>query len=91
MFTPPLRELTPETSLGFDVIDFARDVLGEVLLPWQEWLFVHALEIVGDFDGEWHFRFRTVLVLIARQNGKTFVGKILAAYFLFVLYVGLDS
>lgn len=89
IYTPPLRELTPETSLGFDVIDFAENVLHETLLEWQKWLFIHALEIVGSFDGEWHFRFRTVLVLIARQNGKTFVGKILAAYFLYVLSVAL--
>lgn len=89
IYTPPLRELTPETSLGFDVIDFAENVLHETLIEWQEWLFIHALEIVGSFDGEWHFRFRTVLVLIARQNGKTFVGKILAAYFLYVLSVAL--
>ena len=89
IYTPPLRELTPETSLGYDVIDFATNVLRLTLKPWQEWLFIHALEIVGSFDGEWHFRFRTVVVLIARQNGKTFVGKVLAAYFLYVLNVAL--
>lgn len=87
IYTPPLRELTPDTSLGFDVIDFAEIVLQVVLQEWQKWLFIHALEIIGDFEGEWHFRFRTIIVLIARQNGKTFVGKILAAYFLYVLGV----
>lgn len=89
IYTPPLRELTPDTSLGFDVIDFAEIVLQVVLQEWQKWLFIHALEIIGDFEGEWHFRFRTIIVLIARQNGKTFVGKILAAYFLYVLGVRL--
>jgi len=89
IFTPPLRKLTPDTTLGFEVIDFAETVLNVVLLPWERWLFIHALEIVGDFNGEWHFRFRTVLVLVARQNGKTFVGKILAAFFLYVLCVAL--
>lgn len=89
IYTPPLRELTPETSLGYDVIDFATNVLQLTLKPWQEWLFIHALEIVGSFETEWHFRFRTVVVLIARQNGKTFVGKVLAAYFLYVLQVAL--
>lgn len=89
IFTPPLRPLTPDTSLGFDVIFFAETILNVALLPWQKWLFIHALEIVGDFEGEWHFRFRTILVLISRQNGKTFVGKILAAYFLYVLGVAL--
>ena len=28
IFTPPLRELTAETSLGFMMIDFAAEVLG---------------------------------------------------------------
>lgn len=89
IYTPPLRELTPDTTLGYDVIDFAETILQVTLLEWQKWLFIHALEIVGSFDSEWRFRFRTIVVLIARQNGKTFVGKILAAYFLYVLQVGL--
>lgn len=89
IYTPELRHLTPETSLGFDVINFAHDVLHVELLPWERWLFIHALEIVGSFDTEWHFRFRTIVVLVARQNGKTFVGKVLAAYFLYVLCVSL--
>lgn len=67
LFTPPLRELTPATSLGFSFIDFAEDVLGLTLLPWQKWLATHALELREDG----RFRFRTVLVLIARQNGKS--------------------
>ena len=89
IFTPPLRELTPETSLGFDVIDFGEQVLETSFLPWQKWLLIHALEIIGDFETDWNFRYRTVVVLIARQNGKTFMGKILAAYFLLVLGVKL--
>lgn len=67
IWTPPLRELTPETSLGFEVADFTQNVLGIELLPWQEWLFVHGLELKPDGT----YRFRTVLVLVARQNGKT--------------------
>ena len=89
IYTPPLRELTPETSLGFDVIDFAHNVLRVKLLPWQKWLLIHALEIIGSFDSEWHFRFRTVLVEVARQQGKTFLSCILALYFLYVLRCGL--
>lgn len=86
IFTPPLRELTPETSLGFEVIWFAENVLGLVLFPWQRWLLIHALE--------WHpteprLRFRKVLVLVARQNGKTWLSVILGLYFLFVLRVRL--
>jgi phage terminase large subunit-like protein len=59
--------LTSRTSAGFTFIDFAEDVLGLTLLPWQKWLAVHALELRDDG----RFRFRTVLVLVARQNGKS--------------------
>jgi phage terminase large subunit-like protein len=68
--------LTPESSLGFEVCDFARDVLGIDLLPWQEWLFVHGLELKPDGS----YRFRTVLVLVARQNGKTTALMVLALW-----------
>ena len=78
LWTPPLRELTPETSYGFDVIDFARDVLDEPLDPWQEWTVVHAGELLADGRP----RFRTVLILAARQNGKTQIGRALVAYWL---------
>lgn len=89
VFTPEKRELTPETSLGFAVVDFAQDVLLVDLLPWQKWLFIHALEIEGNLDGEWSFRFRTVLVLVARQQGKTMMSEILALFFLYALGVNL--
>jgi len=85
IYTPPLRELTPDTTLGYDVIDFAENDLGLVLLPWQRWLFIHALEVVDQPDGSWRFRFRTVLVLVARQNGKSLMGMVLALYFLYCL------
>ena len=89
IFTPPLRELTEDTSLGFAVIYFAENVLEVTLLPWQKWLFIHALEIEGDLEGEWQFRFRTVLVLVARQQGKTMMSEILALFFLYGLGVSL--
>lgn len=89
VYTPPLRELTQDTTLGYDVIQFAEDVLGIALYPWQRWLFVHALEIVGDFEGEWRFRYRTVVVEIGRQNGKTTMGTVLALFFLYMLGVAL--
>lgn len=59
-------------------------MIGLPLLPWQRWLVIHALEIVA---GRW--RFRTVLVLVARQNGKTTLLKVLALYWLFVQQVAL--
>ena len=89
IYTPPLRELTPDTTLGFDVIDFAENVLDVSLIPWERWLFIHALEIVGDFEGEWRFRYRTVVAEVARQQGKTFLGTILALFFLYMLGVAL--
>lgn len=67
LFPEPLRELTPETSLGFECADFLEEDLGWELRPWQRWLYIHALELLEDG----RFRFDTILVLIARQNGKT--------------------
>ena len=64
IYTPQLRELTEETSLGFACIEYAKTVLGKTLYPWQEWALIHALEIKGSLDGDWVFRFRTVLILI---------------------------
>ena len=89
IYTPPLRELTPETTLGFMVIRFAEEILEMELFPWQKWLFIHALEIEGDLEGEWRFRYRTVLVLVARQQGKTTMSTVLALFFLYILKVGL--
>lgn len=83
VFTPPLRELTPETSLGFACIDFAREILRVQLDPWQEWLLIHALELLEDGG----LRYRTIVVLVARQNGKTFVETIIGLFFMFVLQV----
>lgn len=80
LWTPPLRTLTRETTYGYEVIDLARNVLGEPLLPWQEWLALHALE--RNPDGS--LRFRVILVLVARQNGKTHVLKVVSLWRMFV-------
>lgn len=80
IFTPPLRPLTPQTSLGFSVIEFATEILGIDLLPWQRWLLVAALELREDGS----LRFRTVVVLVARQNGKSTVSQVLALWWLYV-------
>ena len=89
IFTPPLRDLTPDTTLGYEVIAFAENVLGINLHPWQRWLFIHALEIVDLPDDTWVLRFRTVVVLVGRQNGKTTMGAILSLFFLYALHSGL--
>lgn len=83
--TAPLRDLTPATSFGFDVISFARDVIGISLDPWQEWLVIHAGELTPDGLP----RFRQVLVLVARQNGKTFLLEVLALFWLYIEQVRL--
>lgn len=85
IYTKPLRELTPNSSLGFAFADFCRDVCGVQLMPWQEWLGIHALEVIGDLDGDWHFRFRVIVVLVARQEGKSVFLKLLNLFFTYVL------
>src|SRR5689334_24962070 len=73
IFTPPLRKLEPRSpatekrTLGYAVIDFATEVCEVDLFPWQRWLLIHALELLPDGS----FRFRNVVVLVARQNGKS--------------------
>lgn len=77
--------LSPATSLGFSAVQFAEDVLGFTLIPWQRWLLIHALETLPDG----RFRFRTVLVLVARQNGKTTLVEVKNLWKMFVLRVPL--
>lgn len=77
--TPPLVELTPETSYGYAVIDFARDILETPLRDWQEEAVIRAGELLADGRP----RFRTVLILVARQNGKTLLAKTLILWWLF--------
>lgn len=66
MWTPPLRPLTRETTRGFEAIEFA-DMIGQPFLPWQKWLACHALEMTPLGLP----RFKIVIVLVARQNGKS--------------------
>jgi hypothetical protein len=101
LFTPPLQELTPETSWGFECIGFLEQVLGWELIPYQKWLYIHSLEKdlaagLTEFSawdqeqGQWieywdyPFRFNTIVIEIARQNGKTKWLLGLALWMLFV-------
>lgn len=83
VFTPPLPGhcnplrkdgcpcgcgLNPESSWGFECIAFLENVMHWVLIPYQKWLYIHALEKDEAGTG---FRYRTLIILIARQNGKT--------------------
>lgn len=85
IWTPPLRELTPATSYGFDVDRFARGTLREPLDPWERWLVIHGGELLEDGRP----RFRIIIVLVARQNGKTHVLVVLSLYWLFIEMVEL--
>lgn len=77
--TPALVELTRETSYGFRVIDFSRDVLQMPLDPWEE----EAVIRIGELLPDGRPRFRKALILVARQNGKTTLAKALALWWLF--------
>lgn len=90
IWTPPLRELTPDTSYGYDVIAFAEEI-GWPLDPWQRWVVIHLGELLEDGRP----RFRTVLILVARQNGKTLLCRLLILYWLWVeqvkLVIGMNT
>jgi hypothetical protein len=66
------------------VIAFARDVVGLPLDEWEELAVIHGGELLPDGRP----RFRVLLILVARQNGKTTLAKILVLYWLFVEIVG---
>lgn len=96
VYTPPLLTgqvgpcgcgcaLDWDTSYGFHVAAFA-DAISMPLDPWQRWLVIHAGEMLPLEPGAKvrRPRFRTVLVLIARQQGKTHLGVVLTLYWLFV-------
>lgn len=78
LWTPPLRDLTPATSYGFAVIDFAEEI-GHPLLPWQKFAVIHGGELLPDGRP----RFRIVLLLVARQNGKTELPVVLSTFWQF--------
>lgn len=80
LWSKPLRPLNPETSLGFEVIDFSERVLKIRLMPWQKWLLVHALELNPDGT----YRFRKLVILVGRQNGKTTLIAVLSLWWLYV-------
>lgn len=76
LWTRPLRELTRETSLGFEAVDFSEDILGRPLHPWQKWFLIHSLELAEDSFTSDDFptlRFKTVILLVGRQNGKSYI------------------
>lgn len=83
---PLTGELMEDFTDGPAAIAFAEDILGVVLFPWQRWLLNHALEL--DETGKL-YRFRIVITMVARQNGKTTVENILALWHMYSLESGL--
>lgn len=74
--------LTPDTSYGFDVAELATAV-GQPLDPWQRWAAIHIGELLPDGRP----RFRKVLLMVARQNGKSELIKMIGLYFLLIMEV----
>jgi hypothetical protein len=84
LWTPPLRELTEETTYGYELIDFAARI-GWPLDPWEQWVAIHAGELLPDGRP----RFRIILILVARQNGKTLLSRVWVLWWLFIQEVPL--
>lgn len=80
IFTPPKRKLTCKTTHGFECIAFAENVLGINLHPWQRWVLKHALEL----NPNGTYRFRTVVLLVGRQNGKSTLLQVWALWRMYV-------
>ena len=67
---PTPRIFTPLNDLpskGFELIDFAKEILPEGFMPWQMWLAEHSLKVKP--DGRWSSPFN--ITCVARQNGKS--------------------
>jgi hypothetical protein len=90
LWTPPLVAgapgpcgcgcaLTEATSFGFQFADFCERI-GYPLDEWQRWLAIHLGELLPNGMP----RFRIVLVLVARQNGKSTFAMLLSLWWLFV-------
>ena len=76
--------LTSATSYGFRLIRFA-EILGWPFDPWQEFLAIHVGELLPDGRP----RFRKLLIIVARQNGKTVFSRVLILFWMFVQRVKL--
>jgi phage terminase large subunit-like protein len=60
----PLNDLP---SRGFELIDFAEQIIPGGFMPWQKWLAEHSLKVKP--DGRYHHPISVATV--ARQNGKS--------------------
>jgi hypothetical protein len=81
LWTPEDRDLTePGASFGQYQSAFAKDILRSPFDPWQDWLTLHAGERLEDGRP----RFWLIIVLVSRQNGKTFIPVVLSPYWSFL-------
>jgi Phage Terminase len=76
-------DIKPCCTHGYAAIAFATDLLHLTLYPWQEWLLIHALELIEDDNGIEVYRFRIAIVECARQNGKSMIMVVLALWNMF--------
>ncbi len=60
----PLNDLP---SRGFELIDFADQIIDGGFMPWQKWLAEHSLKVKP--DGRYHHP--VTVATVARQNGKS--------------------
>lgn len=72
--------MTEDTTVGFDQVRFAAEMLYHPYDPWQRWTVIHAGELLP--SGLQRFRYR--LILASRQNGKSEIPVNLVPYWLFV-------
>ena len=91
LFTPPLVvgppgkcgcgcALTEETTDGFEFVEFCERVLRIPPHPHQRFLAIHGMELLPDGRP----RFRRIIVLMARQNGKTYLMSMLGNYWMYL-------
>lgn len=76
--------MTNETSYGFRLIRFA-ELIGFPFDEWQRLLSIHVGELLPDGRP----RFRQLLIIVARQNGKTLWARVLILFWMFVQRVKL--
>jgi hypothetical protein len=72
--------LDESTSYGPDVCWFAEHVLGTPLDPWEVFAAIHGGELLPDLRP----RFRKLLIIVARQQGKTLLCRVLTLYWQFI-------
>jgi hypothetical protein len=60
----PLNDLP---SRGFELIDFADQIIPGGFMPWQKWLAEHSLKIKSDG----RYKHPVTVASVARQNGKS--------------------